>query len=335
MIWIQVLIVLLALGALAALAVWNLFRRMPGRSWRGALPPMTVLHRNLAEELRVDLTHLSVEIGERNVHRKPRALHEAMEWIEAQLREAGLEPIRHAFSSREVRVANIEVVLGGSDAMEPSWVVGAHYDTVSHSPGADDNGTAVVSALALARRLKTAGLRRTIRIVFFANEEAPYFGTEEHGAQRYVEDVVIGQGVAVAGMFCLETMGYYRDEAGTQHYPKPLNYLYPTRGDFIAFVGDLQSRAFLHRAIRLFRRSAQFPSEGAALPLLFADIARSDHLPFWQHGIPALMITNTANFRTPYYHTPDDTVEHIHFERLARVVEGLEAVLRAFGENAQ
>ncbi len=129
-------------------------------------------------------------------------------------------------------------------------------------------------------------------------------------------------------MLSLETMGYYADELGTQQYP--LNFLdlvYPTKGNFISFIGNLSSGKLVRQAIGSFRHSTQFPSQGVAMPSKIPGVGWSDHWSFWQMGYPALMVTDTAPFRYSHYHTMDDTPDQIDYERLARVVAGLEGVV--------
>jgi Zn-dependent M28 family amino/carboxypeptidase len=167
---------------------------------------------------------------------------------------------------------------------------------------------------------------RTLRLVAFVNEEKPYAFTAQMGSWVYARRCR-ERGERVTAMLSLETIGYYDDTPGSQKYPWPIGLLYPTTGNFIAILGNLRSADLLWRVLRAFRRNELFPAEGAALPEVIRDIRRSDHWSFWQEGYPALMVTDTAPFRYPYYHTPDDTVDKIDFERLARVVRGLQKVI--------
>jgi Zn-dependent M28 family amino/carboxypeptidase len=130
-------------------------------------------------------------------------------------------------------------------------------------------------------------------------------------------------------MFSLETIGYYSTRQGSQRYPFPLGFFYPDRGEFLAFVANLSSRSLLHEAIAAFRAEAHFPSEGVAAPAFVPGVDWSDQWSFWRHGIPALMLTDTAPYRYPHYHLPSDTPDKVDYERLARVVAGLERMFRA------
>jgi Zn-dependent M28 family amino/carboxypeptidase len=218
-------------------------------------------------------------------------------------------------------VSNVEV--GATSG--PIVLVGAHYDTVPGSPGADDNASGVAALIELAGLMGNEGL--PIRFVAFANEEMPYFLSEEMGSWMSARRSR-ARGETVRAMLSLEMLGYYRDEPRSQTYPPPLGLLYPDRANFIAFVGDLGARGLVRRAIGLFRKHAQFPSEGVAAPSFVPGVTWSDHWSFRRHGFPAVMVTDTAFNRYPHYHLPSDTPERLDYERLARVTLGLAGVLR-------
>lgn len=131
----------------------------------------------------------------------------------------------------------------------------------------------------------------------------------------------------VLAMLSLETMGYYSDEPGSQKYPPVFGALYPSEGNFIGVVGNVRSRQLVRQVVRIFRSHTDFPCEGAALPGSITGVGWSDHWSFWQERYPAVMITDTAPFRYPYYHHPQDTPDKVDFEKMARVVDGLEHVV--------
>ena len=137
------------------------------------------------------------------------------------------------------------------------------------------------------------------------------------------------RGERIVAMLSLETIGYYSEAKGSQKYPFPFGLLYPSRGNFIAFVGNTRSADLVRACIHRFRQEAQFPSEGAALPGAIEGVGWSDHWAFWQEDYPALMVTDTAPFRYPHYHSIEDTPDKLDYERLARVTEGLEKVIRS------
>jgi hypothetical protein len=319
--------IVLAILALGCAGGWWWMIRMPGSSYEGVHEP-TEEERALASELRRDVERLAIEIGVRHDER-PEALAEAVSWIDAELGAAGLSVTRHGFDAG-MRFENVEGTLAGRS--DEIVVVGAHYDSSRHSPAANDNGSGVAALLALARRMTGAPRERTIRFVAFANEEPPHFQKESMGSLVYAR-ACRDRGDAIVAMLSLETIGYYSDDEVSQKYPFPLALFYPSRGDFIAFVGDTGSRALVHRSIETFRDTTDFPSEGAALPISIPGVGWSDHWSFAEVGYEALMVTDTALFRYPHYHTADDLPEHIDYERTARVVLGVERVIEDLASN--
>ena len=316
-----------ALVAAAFAAAWAI-TSMPGRSHRGPLAPLDEPGRALASRLRAHVG--AIASVEHNVIHAAE-LERSARYIENELARSGAV-VRDEFSVAGIKVRNLEVVVPGKAADAPVLVVGAHYDSVRHAVGANDNGSGVAALIELARALREKpldklGANAEIRLVAFVNEESPWFGTEAMGSLRHA-DALAASGRRVVGMLSLETIGYYSDAPGSQKYPAPFSALYPREGDFIGFVGNFKSRDFVRRAVASFRAHAAFPSEGGAFPDVVKDAGRSDHWAYWRHGWPALMVTDTANFRYPYYHTLEDTPDKIDYERTARVVRGLEAVIR-------
>jgi hypothetical protein len=307
------------------LAGWTLIR-MPGKSHRGPLPAADGELLQLAADLRRHVAHLAEEIGERNVSRRPLELARTADDIAAEWTAAGYQVERQEYQVSGVTCCNLEVEILGRTRPEEIVVVGAHYDSVPGSPAANDNASGVAAILCLAHRFAGSALDRTLRLVAFVNEEAPYAHTELMGSRVYARRCR-QRGELVTAMLSLETIGCYDDTPGSQKYPPPFGLLYPTIGNFIAFVGNTRSADLVRRAVGAFRRHEPFPAEGAAVPEAFSNIGRSDHWSFWQEGYPALMVTDTAPFRYPYYHTPEDTVDKLDFERLARVVRGIQKVI--------
>jgi Zn-dependent M28 family amino/carboxypeptidase len=225
-----------------------------------------------------------------------------------------------------VTVRNLEVELAGSSQADEIIVVGAHYDSVVGCPGANDNGSGVAAAIELARRLMERDLSRTVRLVFFVNEEPPFFTTDEMGSLHYARRCR-EESERVVAMFSLETMGCFSDKEGSQQYPFPFRFFYPSRGNFIAFVGNVASQGLVRRSVGSFRRQASIPAEGAAVPGWITGVGWSDHWSFWEQGYPGVMVTDTAPFRYAEYHTPLDTPDRVSYGHLARVVAGLERVV--------
>lgn len=326
--------VLLGLIGIGLAVCWFVMIRMPGGSFQGKLPPLTTDERSLAQRIAADVDVLADEIGPRN--RMMRSGYDrAADHIEHRLRGAGLEPRRIACppGNPQATPGIIEVELRGVVEPEKIVVVGAHYDSFDASPGANDNASGVAAVLALAERFAAARVGdapdRTLRLVFFPDEEPPHFQTDEMGSLVYAKACRAADDEVIA-MFSIETVGYYAEQPGTQAYPKPFSAFYPDTGNFIGFVGNVRSRGVLREAVAAFRGSTEFPSEGAALPGTIPGVGWSDQWSFWQAGYPGLMITDTAPFRYPYYHTVEDTPKHVDCERVARVVAGVERVIRLF-----
>ena len=184
--------------------------------------------------------------------------------------------------------------------------------------------------LALARRFAAKPLSKTLRFVAFVNEEPPYFLTEQMGSFVYANRRKV-RGEQISAMISLETIGYFSDAAHSQTYPLfGLSAFYPTVGNFIGFVGNLPSRALLRHLLTLFRQHAKIPSEGAALPSFIPGVAWSDQWSFWQHGYRGIMVTDTAPFRYPHYHSATDTPDKLDYDRFALVVSGIEKMIESF-----
>ena len=267
---------------------------------------------------------LASTIGERNLWRYD-GLRQAADYISDMFAASGYAAVRQFFDVSRVPVCNVEAILPGTSQPDEMIVLGAHYDTVPQCPGANDNATGVAAVLDLAQRLAGRPCRRTIRFVAFVNEEPPFFQTAQMGSVVYAQ-AAKARGDRIVGMLSLETMGYYSHTRGSQRYPVPMQLLYPDTGNFIGFVSNLGSARLLFNARRAFRAGCNFPLQTAALPANVPGAGWSDHWSFWQAGYPALMVTDTAPFRYPWYHTADDTVDKIHPDEFASVVDGLEQV---------
>lgn len=318
--------------ALAAATVWLLWYmvKVPGASYAGALEPLTGEEQLIAANLRRHIA--AIASREHNV------FHAAELEASAQYIEKTLAGLGHALAaqrytvpdnqrvSRPAEVRNIEVELRGGARASEIVIVGAHYDSVLGAPGANDNGSGVAAVLELARLLKDAKPARTLRCVLFVNEEPPFDQTAAMGSRVYARRSR-ERGENIVTMFSLETIGYYSDAPGSQRYPFPFSLFYPSTGNFIAFVSNLSSRALLHESLASFRRHAAFPSEGVAAPAFIPGVDWSDHWSFWQEGWPALMVTDTAPYRYPHYHSAGDTPDKVDYERLARVVTGLHRMM--------
>jgi hypothetical protein len=301
---------------------------VPGKPHLGALPPLTAEEAALAAALRQHVAAIAAR--EHNlVHFAE--LEKVARYIETTLQGFGYSVGRQEFSADGQSVRNIDVTIEPpAEIADPEVVVvGAHYDSVFGSPGANDNASGVAAVIELARLL--ADLKgksgKRIRLVLFVNEEPPYFRTEAMGSLHYAR-ALAARKERVAAMYSLETIGFYSSEPRSQIYPAPFGMLFPDRGDFVAFVGLMNSRPLLRETIRSFRAHTAFPSIGGVAPGFVPGIAWSDHWAFAAHGFQAVMVTDTALFRYPHYHQPSDTPDKVDAESLARVVKGMERVIR-------
>jgi len=273
------------------------------------------------DALRRHVGVLAGEIGERNV-RRPQALAAAERYIAGEWSSQGYEVATQRYAAAGIDCANVEVVIPGESASGEIIVVGAHYDTVEGSPGADDNASAVSALLEISRALADARPARTLKLVAFVNEEAPFFFWGSMGSGVYAK-AARQRGDDIRAMFSLEMLGCYSDAPGSQTYPPFLSYFYPSCGNFIAFVSNLRSRHMLKAAVAAFQASSRFPCESAALPAWIPGVGWSDQLSFWRVGYPGIMVTDTAFHRNPDYHCPTDTPDKLDYSRLAQVTGGL------------
>ena len=273
------------------------------------------------QRLRNHTIALAADIGERNVFR-PDALAAAADYIRAEWATQG-----HIVRSQSYRVGgfdceNLEIAIAGAGNPGEIIVLGAHYDSVAGSPGADDNASGVAALLEIGRVLAHSRPERTIRLVAFVNEEPPFFPFGEMGSRVYAR-AARQRGDDIRVMLSLEMLGCYSDQRDSQQYPPFMRWLYPDCGNFVAFVSNLASRRVLRETVRAFRAHSDFPCESLATFSFVPGVAWSDQLSFWREGYHALMVTDTAFYRYPHYHTALDTPDRLCYPAAARVVHGL------------
>ncbi|MBX3358677.1 MAG: M28 family peptidase [Phycisphaeraceae bacterium] len=259
--------------------------------------------------------------------------------LQDRLKALGYEPTLHEIGAFEGRGEpgsspvwhNIVVDIPGQTKPKEIIIVGAHFDAVPIAPGADDNGTGVAAVLELARVLKDVPMQRTVRLCLFNLEEVQPLGIGLVGSGRYAADLApeIKAGtIKVVGMLSLDMLGYFNDEPNSQKWPAlPVSVDLPTTADFIAVGGIIQHRGFSQPLIKAMRRGGPGVKvfAGDILPLAVPDFMRSDHASFLAMGIPAVIVSDTANFRSKHYHGPTDTIETIDAKRFTEVVKGLAA----------
>jgi Zn-dependent M28 family amino/carboxypeptidase len=279
------------------------------------------MNKTLENYLRRHVDALALGIGERHV-RLPYALVAAARYIDEAFSLAGYSVRPQHYQVEGVTYTNLEVECIGRDTAHEIVLIGAHYDTIEGSPGADDNASGVAAMIEVARLLHGRRLRGTVRCVAFVNEEARFFYSSRMGSAVYAR-AARARGDDIKVMLSLETMGYFSSRPRSQRYPPLLRFFYPDRGNFIAFVSNLRSRSALTRVHEAFRSQCAFPSARLASPPIVPGVSWSDQLSFWRVGYPAVMVTDTALYRYPHYHRPTDTPEKLDFASLACVTAGL------------
>jgi len=304
---------------------------MPGETISTDLSPLTEAQRELSSRLENHVLKLAGEIGERN-YGVPEAYNNAADFIAEIFQESGLVPYEEDLGDK-LQYRNIIAEHYGTTHPKEVIVVGAHYDTVRLSSGADDNASGVAVMLEIARYLKKKQFDRTIRFVAFANEEYPHFLTDDMGSLFHAKRSHEREDKIIA-MLSLEMLGYFSDEADSQSYPSPLNWFYPDKANFIAFVSDFSSRDLLKKSIGLFRDAMIFPSEGLTAPVaLIPDVRRSDQAAFWRYNYPAFMVTDTAAYRYNAYHNAKDVPDRLDYDSMARITTGLLSVLEGLARK--
>lgn len=270
--------------------------------------------------------HLSVDIGERS-YRDIEKLNATAGYIEDKFASFGLDVKKQPFTYKGNTYYNVITSVSGTGDEEEAIVVGAHYDTVAGTPGADDNASGVAGLIELARLGSLSPARRTVHYAAFSLEEPPVFRSKSMGSYVYANSLSDG-GVKVAGMVSLEMIGFYSGLRGSQFYPVPLmRWIYPETGNFISFVGNISSKRFTSRFAKAFREASSFPIETVSMISLVPGVDFSDHRNFWKFGYPAFMATDTAFYRNPHYHSRTDTADTLDYERTAEFVYGFHKAL--------
>lgn len=282
----------------------------------------------LEAALRYHVQVLTVDIGERSVA-NPVGHRRAAQYLGDVFRKAGLRVWEEPYPYGETTVANILAETGSEDSPR-RYLVGAHYDSLAGTVGADDNASAVAVLLETARILHAAACGEasqvSVQFAGFALEEPPAYGTRAMGSRVRAKNAKKAK-ERIDGMICLEMVGYTCRQPGCQSYPFPLGFMnYPPTGDFIGIVGNGSSRALLRAVEKAFKKNPNLPVVTLTVPLNgwpIPSVRLSDHAPFWDAGYPAVMVTDSAFYRNPYYHTVDDTLETLDFTFMAQLVKSL------------
>ena len=288
------------------------------------------------------VSHLEALVGERHPVSSPKQLARTESYLTEQFHQLGWHVSHHSFPAfggtyRNVIARHPSSVSPRASGPSPlahsvPLLIGAHYDTVPDSPGADDNASGVAVLLEVARRLRDARLERPVELIAFCLEEDGLIGSLAYAARLKEE------GRRISGALVLECVGYASTAAGSQRTPAGVPIDVPTVGDFLGVIGNEASSALVKSFERVANRdvaalktvSLIVPGQGEMLP----DTRRSDHTAFWEYGFPALMLTDTADYRNPHYHQPTDTIETLDLEFLEKVADALAAAAVGVGPTS-
>ena len=295
----------------------------------GGDEPKMIDVQETVERLQQHVKMLTVTIGERSVY-KPENLEKARIYIESFYRDLGLKVESQMYCYKDLTVGNVIAEIDLGENSSSRLLLGAHYDSVVGTVGADDNAAAIAVQLEVARHLRNvAGRGKTgtsVKLVSFTLEEHPAYATRNMGSRVYARKARSG-GEKLDGMICLEMVGYFCDQPGCQSYPFPLMFMdYPKEGNFIGIVGNSKSRGLTRSVERAFRKNPGLPVVTLTVPLngwVLPAVRLSDHASFWDKGYKAVMITDSAFFRNPHYHLSSDTMDKLDFRRMAELVESL------------
>lgn len=285
---------------------------------------VTKKSQELEYSLRAHVEMLSEKIGERS-YANYENLMKAAKYIEEQFGLTGYKPDLQYYTLPEGEVKNIIATKKGSKRPEEIVIIGAHYDTRGN-PGADDNASGIAGLLEIASFMADKDASRTVKFIAFTNEEPPFFKTSQMGSRVYAS-LARQTAEKIKAAMILEMIGYYSDEPGSQMYPPLFSLFFPDKGNFIAFVGNLDSRSLVKQSVRYFKRHSSFPLEWISSVSGILGFDFSDHWSFWEEGYKAFMVTDTAFYRNRNYHQDSDTYETLDFARMSDVVHGLSYTL--------
>ncbi len=315
----------LAIVSLALLggAAWSLGAGRPGYG-------EPVDRGEIRQHLEGHLRFLSVTLGERSIYR-PANLRAAEDYVYQSFTAMGYTPRRQSFIHMRETVSNI---IAGDENPQGYYILGAHYDTVAGTPGADDNASGVAVLLEVARLARGLAPPRPWAFIGFTCEEPPAFSTPYMGSRVYAKGARRDQ-AKISGMLCLEMVGYYSQTPGSQSIPLTLKFMgFPTTGNFIGLVSDRRSKPLLTRLEAAIKGGCRLPAITLAVPLgghILPEVRLSDHANFWDEGYPAVMLTDTAFMRNPHYHGPGDVMERLNLEAMTELTLGLVNFIRQEG----
>ncbi|SDM85579.1 M28 family peptidase [Polaromonas sp. JS666] len=311
---------LLVAGVAAAYAWYRLTQPFVSAAATAAPAAQTASAARLEQLVR----KLSTDFSNRTFDNGAR-LEGAAAYLESQLARLGFKVESQRFTAEGRPYRNLVVKLGPDTA--DVTVVGAHYDVAGEQPGADDNASGVAGLLELARLLKGQSFRQRVELVFYTNEEPPFFRTPHMGSAIHARSLA-ESGKRASLMLSLECIGYFSDEPGSQEHPvRLLNAIYPTTGNFISLVGFYQDGDVARQVKAAMKSASDLPVYSINAPGFVVGVDFSDHLNYWHEGYVGMMVTDTAFYRNKAYHTPQDTADRLDYGRMAKVVEGVRAVV--------
>jgi len=281
----------------------------------------------LVNSIKKHINRLAVDIGPRPVTNEL-SIKKTENYITNYFKNIGLQVQLQQYKYGNYDITNI--ITGSQENLLSSkyYVIGAHYDSVPETYGADDNASGIAVLLELARYTMQEKISLPVRFVAFTAEEPPTFGTRYQGSKVFVKSALENKD-EILGAIILEMVGYTSNE---QAYPLVLKWMgYPSKGNFIGIVGNRKSKKFGQSIFQSFKKNEQLPVETLFVPFngrILPDTRLSDHSPFWDAGLSAVMITDTAFFRNPNYHTPKDTFDTLDYFFMAELVKSLLITLK-------
>jgi Zn-dependent M28 family amino/carboxypeptidase len=285
---------------------------------------MEILKQKLYQHVQV----LSVDIGDRSLSYHTH-LEQAAEYIKEYMKVSGYKTENQIYQMNHRDYRNVIAIKPGKRKPQEVIVIGAHYDTVLGTPGADDNASGVAGLLELARLCQDRDFNHTLKFVAFTLEEPPVFRSKHMGSRVYARRAREA-GENITTMLCLESIGYYTDEEKSQSFPLPLmGYFYPNQGNFVVVIGNFTSNRLVRRVAKGINAGCSIPVETFIGPSIVPGVDFSDHASFWKYDYPAVMITDSAFCRNPHYHLASDTIDTLDFDSLAEVLKGVLHTIKA------
>jgi Zn-dependent M28 family amino/carboxypeptidase len=285
----------------------------------------------IRQRLQQHLQYLSVEIGDRSIYR-PESLKAAEDYVAREFESLGYPVRRQTFICQRIEVAN---VIAGDPDPQGYYLLGAHFDTVAGSPGADDNASGVAVLLEVARLVREAPTPQPWVFVGFTTEEPPVYFTPYMGSRVYAKTARKNR-ENILGMLCLESVGYFQHEPNSQFIPLTLKLMgYSTTGNYLGIVGNWSSRPLVQGLERAMKTGCTLPVATLSAPMvgtLVPEARLSDHANFWDEGYQAVMLTDTAFLRNPNYHTAHDTIDTLDLDAMVELTLGLSHFVRGAGK---